>query len=100
MKKFTSLGSSKRSEAVVQRSLSLPFMSHLKKGATFEGPRMRKKLKIYCFQSFFKNTVLKATDIQFLKNSTLHQKISRLGGGGLLQRLSVKISKSMRYTIT
>ena len=35
MKKFTSLSSSKRSEAVVRQSLSLPFMSHSKKCATF-----------------------------------------------------------------
>ena len=52
------------------------------------------------FSIFFKNTVLKTTDIQVLKNSTLHHKISRLGGGGLLQRLSVKISSNIRYTIT
>ena len=50
------------------------------------------------FPIFFKNTVLKATDIQVLKNRTLHQKISRLGGGGLLQRLSVKVSSNVRYT--
>ena len=56
---------------------------------------MKKKLKFYGFQFFFKNTVLKTT----LKNSTLHHKISRLGGGGLLQRLSVKISFHIRYTI-
>ena len=49
---------------------------------------------------YFKNTVLKATNMQVLKNSTLHHKISRLGGGGLLQRLSVKISSNIRYTIT
>ena len=34
---------------------------------------------------YLKNTVLKTTDIQVLKNSTLHHKIPRLGGGGLLQ---------------
>ena len=34
---------------------------------------------------YLKNTVLKKTDIQVLKNSTLHHKIPRLGGGGLLQ---------------
>ena len=61
---------------------------------------MRKKLKIYGFQFFFKNTALKTTDIQVLKNSTWHHKISRLGGGDLLQGLSVKISSNIRYTIT
>ena len=61
---------------------------------------MRKKLEIYGFQFYFKNTVLKTTDVQVLKNSTLHHKISRLGGGGLLQRLSVKISSNIRYTVT
>ena len=57
---------------------------------------MRKKLKIYAFQFFFKNTVLKTTDIQVLKNNTLHNKISILCGGDLLQRLSVKISSKIR----
>ena len=52
------------------------------------------------FSIFFKNTLLKTADIQVLKNSTLHHKISRLGGGGLLQRLSVKISSNICYTIT
>ena len=46
------------------------------------------------------NFFQKTTDIQVLKNSTLHHKISRLGGGGLLQRLTVKISSNIRYTIT
>ena len=49
---------------------------------------------------FFKNTVLKTTDTQVLKNSTLHLKISRFGSGGLLHRLLVKISSNIRYTIT
>ena len=49
---------------------------------------------------YFKNTVLKATDMQVLKNSTLHHKISRFGGGGLLQRLSVKNFSNIHYTIT
>ena len=73
------------------------------KSATVQEPRMRKKLKIYEFQFFFKNTALKTTAIQVLKNSTLHHKISWLGGGGLLQKLqklSVKISSNIRYTIT
>ena len=35
-----------------------------------------------------------------MKNSALHHKISRVGGGGLLQRLSSKISSNIRYTIT
>ena len=52
------------------------------------------------FSIFFKNTILKTTDIQVLKNSTLHHNISRPGGGDLLQRLSVKISSDIRYTIT
>ena len=52
------------------------------------------------FFNIFKNTILKTTDIQVLKNSTFHQKISRAGGGGLLQSLSVKISSNIRYTIT
>ena len=58
------------------------------------------KIENLWFSIFFKNTVLKTTDIQVLKNRTLHQKISRLGGGGLLQRLSVKVSSNVRYTIT
>ena len=49
---------------------------------------------------FFKNTVLKTSDIQVLRNSTLHHKISSAGGAGLLQRLLVKISSNIRYTIT
>ena len=61
---------------------------------------MRKKLKIYGFQFFLKNTVRKTTDIQVLKNRALHHKMSRLGDGGLLQRLSVKISSNIHYTIT
>ena len=61
---------------------------------------MRKKIKNSWFSIFFKNAVLKATDIQVLKNSTLHHKISSLGGGSLLQRLSVKISINTCYTIT
>ena len=56
--------------------------------------------KINGFQFFSKNAVLKTTDIQVLKNSTLHHKISGLGGGGLLQRLSVKSSSNIRYAIT
>ena len=56
---------------------------------------MGKKIENLWFSIFFKNTVLKTTDIQVLKNSTLHHKISRLGGGGLLQRLSVKISSNI-----
>ena len=61
---------------------------------------MRKKIENLWFSIFFKNTVLKTTDIQVLKNSPLHHKISRVGGGGLLQMLSVKISCNIRYTIT
>ena len=49
---------------------------------------------------FIQNTVLKTTDVQILENSTLHYKISRVGGGGLLKRLSVKISLNIRYTMT
>lgn len=60
---------------------------------------MRKKLKTYGFQ-FFSKTLLKATDIQDLKISTLHHKISRFSGGGLLQRLSAKASSNIRQTIT
>ena len=45
-------------------------------------------------------TVPKTTDSQVLKNNTLHHKISRPGGRGLLQRLSVKISSNIRYAIT
>ena len=52
------------------------------------------------FSIFFKNTVLKTNDVQVLKNSTLQQKISRVGGEGLLQRLSVNIASNIRYTIT
>ena len=61
---------------------------------------MRNNLKIYDFQFFFKNTALKPTDIQVLENSTFHHKILRLGGGGLLRTLSVKLSSNIRYTIT
>ena len=61
---------------------------------------MRKKIENLWFSIFFKNTVLKTTDIQVLKNSPLHHKISRVGDGGLLQMLSVKISSNIRYTIT
>ena len=48
----------------------------------------------------FKKTVLKTTDIQVLKNTILHHKMLMFGGGGLLQRLSTKISSNIRYTIT
>ena len=61
---------------------------------------MGRKFENLWLSIFFKNTILKTTDIQVLKNSTLHHKISRLGGGGLLQRLSLKISSNIRYTIT
>ena len=61
---------------------------------------MGRKFENLWISIFFKNTILKTTDIQVLKNSTLHHKISRLGGGGLLQRLSLKISSNIRYTIT
>ena len=46
------------------------------------------------------NTVLKTTDIQVLRNSTSQHKISRRGGGGLLERLSVEISSNVCYAIT
>ena len=72
----------------------------LKKVRHFRDQEWEKKLEIYGFQFYFKNTVLKTIDVQVLKNSTLHYKISRLGGGGLLQRLSVKISSNIRYTVT
>ena len=49
------------------------------------GTKNEKKNENLWFSVFFKNTVLKITDIQVLKNSTLHHKISRLGGGGLPQ---------------
>ena len=61
---------------------------------------MTKKVEDVWISIFFKNIVLKTTDIQVLKNSTLYHKISRLGGGGLLQRRSVKISINLRYAIT
>ena len=61
---------------------------------------MRKKPENLWFLTFFKNTLLKITDVEVLKNSSLHQKITRLRGGVFLQRLSVKISSSMCYTIT
>ena len=61
---------------------------------------MGRKFENLWLSIFFKNTILKTTDIQVLKNSTLHHKISRLGGGGLLQRLSLKISSNIHYTIT
>ena len=61
---------------------------------------MGRKFENLWLSIFFKNTILKTTDIQVLKNSTLHHKISRLGGGGLLQRLSLKISSNISYTIT
>ena len=51
------------------------------------GTKNEKKTENVWFSIFFKNTVLKTTDIRVLKNSTLHHKITRLGGGGLLQRL-------------
>ena len=50
--------------------------------------------------NFFQKQYTKTTDIQVLKNSTLYHKISRLCGGDLLQRLSVKISSNIRDTIT
>ena len=49
--------------------------------------KKKKKPENLWFSIFRKNTVLKTTDIQVLENSTLHHKISRLGGGSLLQRL-------------
>ena len=64
------------------------------------GTKNEKKTEILWFSIFFKNTVLKANDIRVLKNSTLHHKISTLGGGGLLRRLSVKVSSDIHYTIT
>ena len=60
------------------------------------GTKNEKKIENYGFQFFF--TV--PSDIQISKSSTLRHKISRLGGGGLLQRLSVEISSNIRYTIT
>ena len=64
------------------------------------GHKNQKKNENLWFSIFFKNTLLKATDIQVLKNSTQHHKISSLGGGGLLQRPSAKIPSNIRYTIT
>ena len=55
------------------------------------GTKNEKKIENSWFSIFFKHTVLKTTDIQVLKNSSWHYKIPRLGGGGSLQRLSVKI---------
>ena len=48
---------------------------------------MKKKVENLWLSIFFKNTVRKATDIQVLNNRALHHKMSRLGDGGLLQRL-------------
>ena len=42
---------------------------------------MRKKPENVWFSTFFKNTLLKTTDVEVLKNSNLHQKITRLSGG-------------------
>ena len=61
---------------------------------------MRKNPENLWFSTFFKNTLLKTTDVEVLKNSNLHQKITRLSGGVFLQRQSVKISSNMCYTIT
>ena len=60
----------------------------------------QKKIENLWFSIFFKKTVLKTTNIQVFKNSTLHRKISRLDGGGLLQKLSVTISSNIHCTIT
>ena len=49
------------------------------------GTKNEKKMKIYGFHFFFQKHCTKATDIQVLKDTTFHHKISRLGGGGLLQ---------------
>ena len=72
----------------------------LEKRCDISGSKNEEKSENLWFSIFSKNTVLKTTDIQVLKNCTLYHKISRLGGGGLLQRLSVKISSNIRYTIT
>ena len=72
----------------------------LKKVRHFTNQEWEKKLKIYDFQFLRKNTVLETADTQFFKTSTLHHKMTRLGGGGLLQRLFVKIFSNIRYTIT
>lgn len=61
---------------------------------------MKKKMKIYGFLFFLKNTALETADTQFFKTSTLHHKMTRFGGGGLLQRLFVKIFSNIRYTVT
>ena len=50
---------------------------------------MKKKMKIYGFLFFLKNTALETADTQFFKTSTLHHKMTRFGGGDLLQRLFV-----------
>ena len=57
---------------------------------TFLGTKNEERIENLWFSIFFKNTVL-TPDIQVLKNSTLHHMITRLGGGGLLQRLPVKV---------
>ena len=75
-------------------------LSHFSKKCDILRTKNEKKIENLWFSNIFKNTVLKTTDIQVLKNSTLHHKISRLGGEGLLQKLSVEISSNIRYTIT
>ena len=66
------------------------------------GTKNEKKNENLWLSTFLKKTLHQYhyKEIQVLQNSTLHHKISRLGGGGFLQRLLVKIASSIRYTIT
>ena len=64
------------------------------------GAKNEKKIENLWFSIFCKNTILETNDIQVLKNNALHHRISRLGVGGLLQRLSVKFSSNIRYIVT
>ena len=50
--------------------------------------------------NFLQKCCAKSNWYSSFKNSTLHHNISSLGGGSLLQRLSVKISINICYTIT
>ena len=75
------------------------FYIYLSKKCVILGTKNDKKNENLWFFNSFENTVLKTTDIQVSKNSTLHHKISGVGGGGLLQKLSVKFSSNIRYTI-
>ena len=80
--------------------LTSPCLEPFSKKWDISGTKNEKKIESLWFSFFFKNIVLETTDIQVLKNSTLHHKIPMLGSECLLQRLSVNISSNIRHTIT